>query len=290
MRPPLNQVLLLPPQGSSVSCSCYASLSSMIFVLLHMDASKIHLFHLAYFKHFLKCYHITCIFWQLALCSRCYAQGSVPLIQVTLVHFFLPCYVLIVFHWVPVLLFIYSPSNGHLGCFLVFTITNTVALNIVYLPPCEMVALLERREEYSTRKKELSHQWALEEGKLTFIDPLSAWQLKYMSSQPGPGRSLMVGQPEKFWIYWPLMGQGTHPTFFSSCCSSLTLRCFGTLKAKTLESDCLYLFPWFITYRSYDLWQIIQTLWTSVPVSVKWNSTYPMKLLKGWNEITYGKH
>lgn len=144
------------------------------------------LFRLAYFKHFKKCYHITCIFWQLALCSRCYAQGSVLLIQVTLVPFFLPCYVLIVFHWVPVLLFIYSPSNGHLGCFLVFTITNTVALNIVYLPPREMVASLERREEYSTREKELSHQWALEEGKLTFIDPLSAkhgaWQLKYMSS------------------------------------------------------------------------------------------------------------
>ena len=144
------------------------------------------LFCLAYFKHFLKCYHITCIFWQLAFSSRCYAQGSVLLIQVTLVHCFLPCCVLIVSHWVPVLLFISSPPNGHLGCFLVFTITNTVALNILYLPPCEMVASSERQEEYSTRKKELNHQLALEEGKLTFIDTLSAkhraWQLKYMSS------------------------------------------------------------------------------------------------------------
>lgn len=74
----------------------------------------------------------------------------------------------------PVLVSIYSPPNGHLGCLLVSTITNTVALNILDLPPCEMVALLERQEESSTRKKEFNDPLALEEGKLTFIDPFSA--------------------------------------------------------------------------------------------------------------------
>lgn len=74
----------------------------------------------------------------------------------------------------PVSVFTCSPPNGHLGCLLVSTITNTVALIILDLPPCEMVALLERQEESSTRKKELNDLLALEEGKLTFINPFSA--------------------------------------------------------------------------------------------------------------------
>ena len=84
------------------------------------------------------------------------------------------------------LVFICSPPNGHLGCLLVSTITKAAALNILDLPLCQMVALLERREESSTRKKERNDPLALEEGKLTFIGPFSArycpWKLKYMSS------------------------------------------------------------------------------------------------------------
>jgi len=55
-----------------------------------------------------------------------------------------------------------------LGCLLLSTIPNAVALNILDLPPCEMVPLLERQEESSTRKKERNDPLALEEGKLIY--------------------------------------------------------------------------------------------------------------------------
>ena len=63
----------------------------------------------------------------------------------------------------------------------------------------------------------------------TVPESLSTW------AQSGPGRSLLVGQLEKFQKYWALTGQSTHPTFYSSYCSSLTLCFFRTFKGKDSE-------------------------------------------------------